>query len=205
MQTFLLLGSSPTHPRSVWLLYDTALEIVELAENGDRGLHIPICFATNGTASHVSMPVTITSISITSQPVGSPDLYYFDFGVKILKLGTSSLSLALGNLVVARQILLIFNFSYLRCSVQFDNKNYCHAKIDLFRACWGHYFVREWCIVSLEEVLMNTPSCRKPSVVLTSKVRWARLENSCTRKTAGNFYKKNVHIWSYYFQKEEFP
>ena len=43
----------------------------------------------------------------------------------------TSLSLALGNMVVARQILLIFNLSYLPCSVQFVNKNYCHAKNDL--------------------------------------------------------------------------
>ena len=95
----------------------------------------------------------------------------------IFKLGRTSLSLVLGNMVVARQILLIFNLSYLPCSVQFVNKNYCHAKNDLFTTCWCHYFVREWCIVSLEEVLMNTPSGRKPSVVLTSKVRWARSEN----------------------------
>ena len=31
-------------------------------------------------------------------------------------------------MVVMRQILLIFNLSYLPCSVQFVNKNYCHAK-----------------------------------------------------------------------------
>ena len=31
-------------------------------------------------------------------------------------------------MVVARQILLIFNLSYLPRSVQFVNKNYCHAK-----------------------------------------------------------------------------
>ena len=47
-------------------------------------------------------------------------------------LGRTSLSLVLGNMVVARQILLIFNLSYLPCSVQFVNKNYCHAKNDLF-------------------------------------------------------------------------
>ena len=122
-----------------------------------------------------------------------------------LKVGKTRLSLALGNMVVTRQILLIFNLSYLPCSVQFVNKNYCHAKNDLFTTCWCHYFVREWCIVSLEEVLMNTPSGRKPSVVLTSKVRWARLENGCVRKTVGNFYKKNVQTWSYTFLKEEFP
>ncbi len=114
----------------------------------------------------------------------------------LLWLGRTSLSLALGNMAVARQILLIFNLSYLPCFVQFVNKNYCQAKNDLFTTCWCHYFVREWCIVSLEEVLMNTPSGRKPSVVLTSKVRWARSENGCVRKTVGNFYKKNVHIWS---------
>ena len=44
------------------------------------------------------------------------------------QLGRTSLSLALGNMVVARQILLVFNLSYLPCSVQFVNKNYCHAK-----------------------------------------------------------------------------
>ena len=116
-----------------------------------------------------------------------------------LLIGRTSLSLALGNMVVARQILLIFNLSYLPCSVQFVNKNYCHAKNDLFTTCWCHYFVREWCNVSLEEVLMNTPSGQKPSVVLTSKVRWARSENGCVRKTVGNFYKKNVQTWSYTF------
>ena len=47
----------------------------------------------------------------------------------------TSLSLALGNMVVARQILLIFNLSYLPCSVQFVNKNYCHAKNYLFTTC----------------------------------------------------------------------
>ena len=46
----------------------------------------------------------------------------------LLLVGRTSLSLALGNMVVARQILLIFNLSYLPCSVQFVNKNYCHAK-----------------------------------------------------------------------------
>ena len=50
-------------------------------------------------------------------------------------LGRTSLSLALGNMVVARQILLIFNLSYLPSSVQFVNKNYCHAKNDLFTTC----------------------------------------------------------------------
>ena len=45
-----------------------------------------------------------------------------------LWVGPASLSLVLGNMVVARQILLIFNLSYLPCSVQFVNKNYCHAK-----------------------------------------------------------------------------
>ena len=108
----------------------------------------------------------------------------------------TSLSLALGNMAVARQILLIFNLSYLPCFVQFVNKNYRQAKNDLFTTCWCHYFVREWCIVSLEEVLMNTPSGRKPSMVLTSKVRWARSENGCVRKIVGNFYKKNIYIWS---------
>ena len=116
-----------------------------------------------------------------------------------LCVGRTSLSLALGNMVVTRQMLLIFNLSYLLCFVQFVNKNYCHAKNDLFTTCWCHYFVREWCIASLEEVLMNTPSSQKPSVVLTSKVRWARLENGCIRKTVGNFYKKNVQTWSYNF------
>ena len=43
-------------------------------------------------------------------------------------LGRISLSLALGSMVVAWQILLIFNLSYLPCSVKFVNKNYCHAK-----------------------------------------------------------------------------
>ena len=52
-----------------------------------------------------------------------------------IHLGRTSLSLALGNMVVARQILLIFNLSYLPCSVQFVNKNYCHAKNDLFTTC----------------------------------------------------------------------
>ena len=52
-----------------------------------------------------------------------------------LKIGRTSLSLALGNMVVARQILLILNLSYLPCSVQFVNKNYCHAKNDLFTTC----------------------------------------------------------------------
>ena len=47
-------------------------------------------------------------------------------------LGRTSLSLSQGNMVVARQILLIFNLSYLPCSVQIVNKNYCHAKNDLF-------------------------------------------------------------------------
>ena len=121
------------------------------------------------------------------------------------KVGRTSLSLALGNMVVARQILLIFNLSYLPCSVQFVNKNYCHAKNNLFTTCWCHYFVREWCIVSFEEVLMNTPSSRKPSVVLTSKVRWARSENGCVRKTVGNFYKKNVQTWSYTFLERGIP
>ena len=116
-----------------------------------------------------------------------------------IHVGRTSLSLALGYMVVARQILLIFNLSYLPCSVQFVNKNYCHAKKDLFTTCWCHYFVRGWCIVSLEEVLMNTPSGQKLSVVLTSKVRWARSENGCVRKTVGNFYKKNVQTWSYTF------
>ena len=116
-----------------------------------------------------------------------------------VRVGRTSLFLALGNMVVARQILLIFNLSYLPCSVQFVNKNYCHAKKYLFTTCWCHYFVREWCIVSLEEALMNTPSGWKPSVVLRSKVRWARLEKGCVRKTVGNFYKKNVQTWSYNF------
>ena len=116
-----------------------------------------------------------------------------------LELGRTSLSLALGNMVITRQILLIFILSYLTCSEQFVNKNYCHAKNDLFTTCWCHYFVHEWCIVSLEEVLMNTPSGRKSSVVLTSKVTWARSENGCVRKTFGNFYKKNAQTWSYNF------
>ena len=49
--------------------------------------------------------------------------------------GRTSLSLALGNMVVSRQILLVFNLSCLPCSVQFVNKNYCHAKSDLFTTC----------------------------------------------------------------------
>ena len=49
--------------------------------------------------------------------------------------GRTSLSLVLSNMVTARQILLIFNLSYLPCSVQFVNKN-CHAKNDLFTTCW---------------------------------------------------------------------
>ena len=65
--------------------------------------------------------------------------------VHIILVGRTSLSLALGNMVVAKQILLLFNLSYLPCSVQFVNKNYCHAKNDLFTTCWCHYFVREWC------------------------------------------------------------
>ena len=101
-------------------------------------------------------------------------------------------------MVVARQILLIFNWSHLPCSVQFVNKNNCQAKNDLFTTSWGHYFVREWCIVSLEDVLMNTPSSQKPSMVLTLKVRWARSENGCVWKTVGNFYKQNICTWSYY-------
>ena len=44
----------------------------------------------------------------------------------------TSLSLALANMVVAKQILHIFNLSYLPCSVQFVNKNYCHAKKTIF-------------------------------------------------------------------------
>ena len=55
--------------------------------------------------------------------------------LKSTKVGRTSLSLALGNMVVARQILLIFNLSYLPSSVQFVNKNYCHAKNDLFTTC----------------------------------------------------------------------
>ena len=47
-------------------------------------------------------------------------------------IGRTSLSLALGNMVVARQILLVFNLSYLPFSVQFVNKNYCHAKKTIF-------------------------------------------------------------------------
>ena len=84
--------------------------------------------------------------------------------------GRTSLSLALGNMVVARQILLIFNLSYLPCSVQFVNKNYCHAKKMIFLQPVDAIIL---CVndVSLEEVLMNTPSGRKPSVVLMSKVR----------------------------------
>ena len=116
-----------------------------------------------------------------------------------VRVGRTSLFLALGNMVVARQILLIFNLSYLPCSVQFVNKNYCHAKNNLFTTCWCRYFVREWCIVSLEEVLMNTPSGQKLSVVLTSKVWWARSENGCIRKTVGSFYNKNIQTWSYNF------
>ena len=49
--------------------------------------------------------------------------------------GRTSLSLALGNMVVVRQILLIFNTSYLPCFVHFVNKNYCQAKNDLFTTC----------------------------------------------------------------------
>ena len=55
--------------------------------------------------------------------------------LQILFLGRTNLSLALGNMVVARQILLLLNLSYLPCSVQFVNKNYCHAKNDLFTTC----------------------------------------------------------------------
>ena len=47
----------------------------------------------------------------------------------MLNVGRISLSLALGKMVVARQILLIFNLSYLPSSVQFVNKN------DLFTTC----------------------------------------------------------------------
>ena len=93
-------------------------------------------------------------------------------------------------MVVARQILLIFNLSYLPCFVQFVNKNYCQTKNDIFTTCWCHYFVCEWCIVSLEEVLMNTPSGLKPSVVLTSKVRWARSEMVVFGKPLGTFTRK---------------
>ena len=50
-----------------------------------------------------------------------------------MRVGRTSLSLALSNMVVVRQILLIFNSWYLPCSVQFVNKNYCHAKNNLFR------------------------------------------------------------------------
>ena len=49
--------------------------------------------------------------------------------------GRTSLSLALGNMVVVRQILLIFNTSYLPCFVHFVNKNNCQAKNDLFTTC----------------------------------------------------------------------
>ena len=66
-------------------------------------------------------------------------------GQLVLVVGRTSLSLALGNMVITRQILLIFNLSYLPCSVQLVNKNYCQAKNDLFTTCWCHYFVREWC------------------------------------------------------------
>ena len=52
--------------------------------------------------------------------------------LQILFLGRTNLSLALGNMVVARQILLLLNLSYLPCSVQFVNKNYCHAKKTIF-------------------------------------------------------------------------
>ena len=52
-------------------------------------------------------------------------------GLILVIVGRSSLSLALGNMVVVRQILLVFNSSYLPCSVQFVNKNYYRAKIDL--------------------------------------------------------------------------
>ena len=41
-----------------------------------------------------------------------------------MAIGRTSLSLALGNMVVARQILLIFNLSYLPSFVQIVNKNY---------------------------------------------------------------------------------
>ena len=53
----------------------------------------------------------------------------------IVTLGRASLSLALGNMAIARQILLIFNLSYLPCFVQSVNKNYCQAKNDLFTTC----------------------------------------------------------------------
>ena len=55
--------------------------------------------------------------------------------VLYIAVGRTSLSLVLGNMVVARQILLIFNLLYLPCSVQFVNKNYCHAKNNLFMTC----------------------------------------------------------------------
>ena len=51
------------------------------------------------------------------------------------QVGRTSLSLALGNMAVARQILLIFNLSYLPCFVQFVTKKYCQAKNDLFETC----------------------------------------------------------------------
>ena len=60
----------------------------------------------------------------------------------MLLLGRTSLSLVLGNMVVAMQILLMFNLSYLPCSVQFVNKNDCHAKNNLFTTCCCHCFVR---------------------------------------------------------------
>ena len=47
--------------------------------------------------------------------------------------GRTSLSLALGNMVVARQILLIFNLSYLPCFVQFVNKTTVRQKTIFLR------------------------------------------------------------------------
>ena len=58
--------------------------------------------------------------------------FYWPLWKSLLCVGRTSLSLALGNMAVARQILLIFNLSYLPCFVQFVNKNYCQAKKQSF-------------------------------------------------------------------------
>ena len=60
---------------------------------------------------------------------------YWAVQAGLLTLGRTSLSLVLGNMVVARQILLIFNLSYLLCFVQFVNKNYCQARSNFFTTC----------------------------------------------------------------------
>ena len=86
--------------------------------------------------NHVQYMHAIIQELILKQPQNIYAFHVHDLrGVYIYILGRTSLSLALGNMVVARQILLIFNLSYLPCSVQFVNKNYCHAKNDLFTTC----------------------------------------------------------------------